>query len=202
MSKHIRSTPVKPRCRARRRIVIAMLGGVLSLLSACSSTGQAISTVSTAPDPGPATTRAATSPGIGLPENQNTPKSEVELMASMEGAIQQLDWPTKHELSAKALWTSKLAPAAQDTALGEIDAVQLVEAWNMCAWVLEVTEAVEAHDQQRLRAAAKVLATLDSRFRYTSSGGSLAEVAAEAKSGSKSLAGSFVAANDCENWPA
>lgn len=188
--------------RRCRRVVLATTA--ILALTACNSGERGTATSSPPVSPTFEVTSSTTNPGdlpIGLPPDQNSPISEVELVSALRTAIDGFRWPAAHELTAEALWTSKLQPAAATTMLGQVDAVQLVEAWNMCAWALEVSEAVATQDRPRIAAASEVLVHLDSQFRYTSSGGMLTQMADEANDGDADLATTFIAANSCQDWP-
>jgi hypothetical protein len=169
------------------------------LVASCSSSGDGPSTESSGEEP-LATVAPANTVNIGLPTS-NDPLAEAELVGAISGAIDELDWPAAYEIQADTLWTMKLEPAAADTALGPVDAVQLVEAWNMCAWVLEFADSVSLRDQQRLDTARRALGELDSRFKYTSSGGYLARIGNGTGTEATDLADAFIQANDCRNWP-
>lgn len=200
------------RLNSRKLVAIALVGvacagcgsgsnnssGATSTVGAAPSVGSDTSVLPPTSDDGDSSTGSSMEIGLSA---DNAPTDEAGVVAAMTPAIDELPWPETHKPTAQALWNSKMAPAAADTALGPADGIMMVEAWNACAWSLEASESVAAKDQAKIDAAAGVLATIESQYQYTSFGGALADIGTEAKQGSAATADELIAANECEDWP-
>lgn len=110
----------------------------------------------------------------------------------LQAEYDRLTWPQAHDTTAERLWErSKLLAA--DSLLGQEDARQSVDFWNVCAWTLQLIDDTQASSDPSVGLAAlRRLATDDTGLRPV-----VEQVVSDAQLGDLSLARQFVQANEC-----